>query len=286
MVMGIRFVLSNLTRSDARQSAARWLLLLCALGYGLTLWVLFARGTGLRGWLSPLFFWALFIYLPLWILLQAFQTIAPRIRQHLVAQTVGHPRRYATRASIELLIDGMFAREIVMPRIATPLERVKAHDGTVAVLLRLGRDDDLHLLRDTVTRGLAVIDRWVADLVAASRDASQPIQARWADVRALIALAALLKTCVAAYYDRAGAPLTVPGLQGSSLDAYLDACLDYSDELALKVDPRPWNEPALGLPIVEGIGEEVRRTWMAFAQTEPPALETRDAFLTAFLPPT
>lgn len=279
--MGIRFALSNLTRADARQSAARWLLLLCAFGYGLTLSVLFARGGGLRDWLFALFAWGLFVYLPLRILLEAFQSIAPRIRRSLVAQTLGQPRRYAMRPSVELLVDRMLDREVVMPRIATPLQRMKAHDGAVAVLLRLGRED-LASHRGATIRCLAVIDRWVAELGA---DTSGPIQARWASLRALAALAALTRILLAAYHDRAGAPLTVPNLQDRSLEAYLDACLDYCDELALKVDALPWTEPPLELPPQAATSEVVRGAWSTFAQTEPPAVEARDAFLTALVPP-
>jgi len=278
--MGIRFALSNLIKADVRQSAARWLLLLCVFGYGITLSVLFARGSGLRGWLFALFTWSLFVYLPLRILLEAFQSIAPRIRQRLVAQTVGHPDRYATRPSIELLVDRMLEHEVLMPRISTPHQRMKAHDGAVGVLLRVGRKD-IASHREATARCLAVIDRWMEDLTA---DAAQPIQARWANLRALAALAAVGKILLAAYRDRAGAPLVIPHLQPRSLEAYLDACLDYCDELALKIDALPWTEPSLELAPRDATSDVVRRTWVTFAQTEPPALEAREAFLNALMP--
>ncbi len=127
-----------------------------------------------------------------------------------------------------------------------------------------------------------MIDRWVRDLAA---DTSGPIQDRWASLRALTALAALTRILVAAYQDRAGAPLTIPTLQDRSLETYLDTCLDYCDELALKVDPLPWTEPPLELPPQAVTSEDVRGAWGTFAQTEPPAVEARDAFLTALVPP-
>ncbi len=280
--MGIRFALSTLTHAEARQRAARWLLAVCVVGYVVTLSVLFARGDDLRGWLFILLAWALFVYIPLRIVLEAFQTIAPRIRSTLVAETAGQPDRYASRSSIELLVDGMLDHAVVMPRIAKPLQRGKARDGAVAVLRQLGRED-LAQHQEALTRTLATLDQWVADLAASMRgDAAIPIQARWADLRALIALAVLAKAVLAAYQDRAGAPLAVPGLQDRALAAYLDACLDYCDELALKVEALPWTEAPLGLPAGETT-EDVRRTWKAFAETEPPALAARDAFVRAIL---
>ncbi len=282
--MGLRFALSTLTTSEARQSVGRWLLFLCAVGYVATLWVLFIRGRGLGGWLFTLLAWVLFVYLPLRILLEAFQSIAPRIRGRLVTQTTGRADRYATRPSISLLVEAMLQREVVMPRIATPLQRVKAHDGAVAILSRLGSQGlDDH--REALTRCLTMIDRWIIDLASAARSpAPPPIQARWADLRALIALAALVKILLAAYEDRAGRACVIPEVADRQVGAYLEACLDYCDELALEVDPDPWTELPLGLSLESATLEALLHSWMAFASTESPALEARAAFLQEFFP--
>ncbi len=284
--MGIRFALSTLSTSEARQSAGRWLLFLCAVGYVVTLWVLFILGRGLGGWLFTLLIWVLIIYIPLRILLEAFQSIAPRIRGGLVTQTAGRADRYATRPSISLLVEAMLQREVVMPRIATPLQRVKAHDGAVAILARLGSQGlDDH--REAIRRCLTMIDRWIIDLASAARSsAPPPIQARWADLRALISLAASTKILLAAYEDRAGRACVIPGLADRQAGAYLDTCLDYCDELALEVDPDPWTELPLGFSLESATLETLLHTWMAFASTEPPALEARAAFLQEFFPQT
>lgn len=277
--MGIRSALSSLTTAEARRAAARGLLVLCALGYLITLFVLFARGGELRSWLFTLLIWTLFVYLPLRIVLEAFQSIAPTIRRGLVAETVGRADRYATRSSIILLVEALLQREVVMPRIATPLQRIKSHDGAVAILSHLGRDDsDRH--RDATIRCLALIDRWIIELAASARSpAPPPIQTRWADLRALIALAAVGKVLLAAYADRTDTPLRIPTLGDRDPGDYLDTCLDFSDELALEVDPIPWTEPSLALSVDSATFEHLRRTWSAFASTEPPALEARMAFL-------
>ncbi len=283
--MSIRFALSNLTKLETRQMAARWLLFLCAVGYLVTLSVLFATGVGLRGWLFTLFAWGLFVYLPLRILLETFQTIGPQIRRRLLAQTAVQPTRYATRASIELMVDGMLDREVVLPRIAKPVQRSKAQEGAVAVLLRVGRGD-LARHRDAVLHCLAAVDRWITSVAGWARGgASENIQARWADLRALVAFVAMTKTLLATYRDRRGEAVSEVGTGPRNLDEYLDTCLDYCDELALKVDAIPWSEPPLDLSISVETREALRRTWMTFCETEAPALDARETFLTALLPP-
>ncbi len=282
--MSVRFALSNLTKLEARLLVARWLLIFCIVGYLLTLSVLFATGVGLRRWFFVLFAWCVFVYLPLRILLETFQTIAPGIRRGLVAQAAGQSDRYATRASVELMVDAIFDREVVMPRIAKPVQSTKAQEGAVVVLLRVARGD-LARHREAVLHCLAAIDNWIAQVALSSRGrAAEAIQARWADLRALIAFTALTKTLLAAFRDRGGELLSVPKVD--NLDHYLDACLDHCDELALQVDPVSWTEPPLGLPIAVEDSAELRRAWTAFCETESPALEARETFLATLLPST
>jgi hypothetical protein len=76
----------------------------------------------------------------------------------------------------------------------------------------------------------------------------------------------------------------IPELDDRRPGDYLDTCLDYCDELALEVDPDPWTEPSLRLSHDSAGLETLRRTWMTFASTEPPALEARTAFLAEFFP--
>src|SRR4030067_1144754 len=81
--MGLRLLISRLASADVRRSAARALALLTVAGFILTMIVLAASGRALNLWLFVLLVWALFIYIPLRILLEAAQTLAPALRQRL-----------------------------------------------------------------------------------------------------------------------------------------------------------------------------------------------------------
>lgn len=281
--MNLRVTLSKLAAPEARRSVAQALAFLCVVGYLLTFLVMFASGAGLRRWFFALLVWALFIYVPLRILLEAFQTIAPGIRRNLIAQTAGQAGRYGSRTSIELMVDGWFDRQVVMPRIATPIQGTKAREGATAVLVQARGDPGM--ARDAAVICLATVERWVTDLEPwAAREAVENVQARWADVRALAALAALTKVLLAAYADRAGASFTSGRIGGELAGAYLDACLDYCDILALEVEVTPWTEPPLNLEIDPARSDQTRAAWQTFCDTTSPALEARTAFVNALRP--
>ena len=281
--MGLRLLISRLASADTRRSAARALALLTAAGYLLSLIVLAAFGRALDLWLLILLVWALVVYVPLRILLEAAQTFAPALRRRIGAEAHrGAPRR-ATRPEIELLVDTLLEREVVMPRIATPREAGKARDGASAVLVRAGADDGA--LRSAAGDCLAAVDRWVSALARwAERETGQNIQARWSEVRALVGLAAMTKVLIAAYEDRAAAftqgngPLSDPA-------GFLDACLDYCDDLALDREVRRWDEPALGLPLPEVRAEQIHAAWRTYTETGAPALEARTGFVDTLLSP-
>ena len=130
--MGLRLLISRLASADVRRSAARALALLTVAGFILTMIVLAASGRALNLWLFVLLVWALFIYIPLRILLEAAQTLAPALRQRLGAEGHRGARRRATRPEIELTVDTLLELEVVMPRIATPREAGKARDGVAS----------------------------------------------------------------------------------------------------------------------------------------------------------
>ncbi|MGH2348266.1 MAG: hypothetical protein ACRDFT_02230 [bacterium] len=275
--MNFRLALSTLESPAARAAAARWLLAVCALGYVMTLIILALSGAGLQRWFFALLAWGLFVYVPLRILLEAFQTIAPALRRGLTDQTARRADRYGARGSAELMVDALYGRSVTMPRIATPVQGVRARAGAVAVLLRLGRRESAPLAV-ALTRCLAAVDAWVHDLgAAAAREESGNIQARWMGVRAVIALAALTKVLIAAAADRGEAPF-VPERDPRLMDAYLDACLDYCDDLALQVDAVPWTAPALDLGVPVRTVAAVRERWQQYCEIEPPAVEARTAF--------
>lgn len=282
--MGLRLTISKLAAPGARSSAARALAILSAIGYGLTLLILAARGRA-EQWFFVLLVWALFVYLPLRIVLEAAQTLAPRLRRTLAARAAGQPGRYATRSGIELMVDALFERTVVMPRITTPVHAEKARTGAVAVLMQF-RDEAGW--RRATSGCLGTLDAWVTWLGRwAAQRAGANIQARWGEVRALAAMAAMTRVLLAAYEDRGGRRF---GEADGPADVaeFLDTCLDYCDDLALDVEVAPWSLPPLGLPLAEASTDELRTAWRTFVETTPPALEARTAFtalLGAFSPP-
>lgn len=282
-MVSLQLFLSTLGSADARRRVARVLLVACAVGYGLTLAVMAAAGDGLERWLFALLVWALLVFVPLRIVLEALQTVAPAIRRRLVVQTGRRANRYANRASVDLVVDGLFADTVVMPRIATPAQGSKAREGAAAVLLRAGGDDaaGVHV---AAVRCLAAVERWMA--AASDWSATQApanIQARWSDVRALTGLTAATKVLVAAYRDRHGRPFAAGALDGGTADAFLDACLDFCDRLALEVDVARWDEVPLELTVDDRRRAALRTAWTAFHDTPSPAVARRQAFVDAVL---
>lgn len=271
--MNLRLALSRLERTDARDAAARTLAVLCAAGYIVTLAVLVATGVGLRRWLFALLVWALFIYLPMRILLEAFQTIAPALRRSLVARASIDPARYGSRTSIELIVDGLFEAQVLMPRIATPLQSLKAKEASAAVLRAANRTPRVDLSA-VALRCLGAAERWTADLSGwAQSEAKQNIQIRWAGLRSLASFVAMCRVLTAAVADQTGRQM----LRRSA--EYLDACLDYCDQLALEVDVEPWNEPPLEIQMNDDDAAAIRLAWTAYADTPPPAIDARNTFV-------
>lgn len=279
--MGLRLTISRLASSGTRAAAARALALLAVFGFLLTMIIVIASGGAPDRWFFVLLVWALFVYVPLRILLEAAQTFAPVLRRTLAAQAAGRAGRYATRSGLELMVDSLFEREVVMPRVATPVHAEKAKAGAVAVLARAGGEAGLHSAASVC---LGAVDRWVTWVGEwAARDAGQNIQARWGEVRALAAMAAMTRVLLAAYEDRAAAAFGEPDGPLADPAEFLDACLDYCDTLALEVEITPWPEPALNLPHPPGGADEVRQAWKTFVETGPPALHVRSVFVEALL---
>lgn len=281
--MNLRFLLSKLADAGAREAAARALAALCILGYAGTLAVMASSGAGLRRWFFALVVWGALIYVPLRILLEAFQTIAPQMRHTMFAQAATRSDRYGSRPSIELMVDGLLARVVVMPRIATPAQIAKVKEGAAAILVGALREDG-DGVKLAAVRCLAGVERWTADAAAwAAARAPTDIQARWADVRALAGLAAAAKVLIAAYEDRSGRLFTAGSADSAGATAYLEACLDLCDQLALEVDVVPWREPELDLGIGAAVGDRIRQTWKTFSETPSPSPAARKAFVDAVL---
>ena len=280
--MGVRLLISRLASAQTRSAAARGLATLCAAGFLITIIVLAARGA-LGRWFFALLVWALLVYVPLRIALEAAGTLAPALRRALAGEAAGESGRFSAPEAAALTVDGLLDREVVMPRIATPLQREKAREGALAVLLALrgkaGR------LPPTVVTALGCLDHWVTDIGPwAQREAGQNIQTRWREVRALSAMAAMTKILVAADEAAADGPRESGGETVRRVE-FLDACLDYCDDLALEVDVRLWDERPLPVRITAELAVAIRDAWRVYAETGAPALESRKVFLDLLLQP-
>lgn len=280
--MNLRLALSRLESAEARAGVGRALAILCAFGYIFSLAVVFATGIGLERWLFLLLVWVLLVYLPLRILLEAFQTIAPAIRRALVLQAASDPARYRSGGSIELIVDGLYGQDVLMPRIAKPQDGQKARDASAAVLRMASRRSHTDV-EHASHQCLGTVEQWTADLSAWAQSAApQNIQARWAGLRALASFAALNKVLLGAVADQSGRRIVVqqpwrdPG-------EYLDACLDFCDRLALEVDVMPWTEPPLGISVSPDDAAAIRTAWTAYVETPPPAIEARNNFVKTLL---
>ncbi len=276
-------MLSTLADAGARRATARALGVMCVTGYAMTLLAMAASGAGLRNWFFALLVWSVLIFVPLRILLEALLTVAPGARRQLIAQTAVRDDRYNSRASIALVVEGLSARTVMMPRIATPAQHAKANEGAVAILVRtrgtMGAGVELAALRC-----LAAVEGWIAQLASwAAAHAAENIQARWTDVRALASLAALTRILIAAYEDRTGRGFAAGSLGGEAATGYLDACLDFCDQLAIEVDVAPWTEPGLQLDVAAGMRDETRTAWKTFSGIPSPALDARNAFVDTVL---
>ncbi len=281
--MSFRRILSTLADADARRATARALAVVCVTGYVLTLLVMTASGAGLHNWFFALLVWSVLIYAPLRILLEALQTVAPGARRQVIAQTAARGDRYDSRSSIALVVEGLSARTVMMPRFATPAQHAKAKEGAAAILVRT-RGDTSAGIGLAALRCLAAVEGWIAQLASwSAAHAAENIQARWTDVRAMAGLTALTRILIAAYKDRTGRDFAAGSLDGDAAAAYLDACLDFCDQLALEVDVAPWTEPRLRLDVAVGMREETRAAWKVFSGIPSPALDARNAFVDAVL---
>jgi hypothetical protein len=281
--MIFRRLLSTLTNVVSRQTTARALGVICVVGYIATLATMVASGAGLQRWFFALLVWAVLVYVPLRIVLEAIHTLAPALRTKLIAQTVTRSDRYASRGTIELVVDGLIADTVVMPRIATPVQHDKVKDGAVAILMRVREDGDVAASR-AAQRCLAAVERWVTQSASWSAEqAAQNIQARWATVRALAALAGTTRVLIAAFEDRSGQKFSAGPVDAPRAIAYLEACLDFCDQLALEVDVAPWTEPALHLDIAPALRDRIWDAWKAYADTPSPAPTARQALVDTVL---
>lgn len=291
--MSVPLWLSRLGQARHRRTATQWLLTLALAGFGLTMLILIATGRGTGRWFFALVIWLALVFIPLWLLIQVFQTIGPALGRRATAKLAGQGERYRRPSAVILLVEDLFDRHVVMPRIATPVHAEKAREAAIALVVRANRHGDgLEVLRSSLARCLQGVEAWVQDAGAwAAAIAPENIQARWATVRALAALAALSKTLVSVYEDRSEDPAgwrLWPHLDGRSLHTFLDNTLDFCDELALQVEIPSWEEPPLDLPpdLAPDLATaaRVRDAWQQYVDTPAPAPSALAVFLAVVIP--
>ncbi len=283
--MRASFWLSHLGDPRRRRAVSRGLFVLSLAGFVVTMLVLGATGSGTDRWFFVLTIWLVLFFLPLWLLLAAFEALGPALRTRMVGRLVNRPDRYATPAGTSLMVDDLFSRRVVLPRIATPHQAQKAREAAAAIVVQSKRAPAaLDALQETATRCVVGVDAWTQDLSRwAAGTAAENIQARWGAVRALVALATLSKTLLAVYEDWAGHSAW-PGLDGRSLHAFLDTVLDYCDDVALQVEILPWQEAPLDLPADPAETRRLREAWQAYADLPAPAPAALEAFLAVAAP--
>jgi len=284
---GVRvpFWLSRLGDARERRRAIGWLAALALGGFGLTMLFLTATGQGTDRWFFILVVWLALIFIPLWLVTAAFETLGPALRVRMARNLAGRLDRYGSLPGTAVLVEDLFAKQVVMPRITTPPQAYKVREAAVALVVLANRQPPaLETLHEVVGRCLGGVEAWARDLGGWAAAAADPenIQVRWGTVRALAALAALSKTLVAVYEDRSGR--VWPDLDGRSLHAFLDAALDHCDELALRVEVTPWEEPALGLAADPEAVTHLRHTWQRYVDAPQPAPAALQAFLGVVLP--
>lgn len=284
--------LAQLADAGTRRRTISWLLAAAFGGFGLTMLLLIAGGRSTDRWLFVLAVWLALVFVPLWLTTAAFETLGPALRVRLVRRLLERPDRYEIPGTSALLVAHLFARHVVLPRIATPREGARAREAASAVLDRARVSPSPQgALRAAIARCLVGVEEWARELGAWAAATPENVQARWEAVRALAALAALGKTLVAVYEDQTGrAPWPGPErgsphafLDAESSHAFLDAALDYCDELALRVEVAPWEEPPLDLPLDPG-GARLREAWQRYAGASAPTPETLEAWLAEIFP--
>lgn len=273
--------LARLADPSARATAARWLLAGCALGFAITLVGLALTHQAGARWLFALVVWSTLVYLPLRLLMEAVGSLAPGLRRAVAARVAADPDRYRRPAWRELMVGDLYAREVVLPRIAHPVQARQIREAAVEIIGRaMGRPEPRAAVRDVIRGLVAAIGHAGPALSArATGAAAAPIQARWEDARALGALAGLARLLAAAHTDQWDVPPEIPELGGRALSVYLEAAVDYCDEAALEVEAVPWTEPSLSSSEDAADAGTVWARWTAFVAAGSPAPRALAALL-------
>jgi hypothetical protein len=282
-----RLLLSRLADAGARRVAARWLLALCAAGFGLSVAVLGGLGYGFDRWIFVLLVWVVLVFIPLRMFIESSEALSAGARKRLTAKIGADPDRYDKAAYRPVIVRDLAEKYVTMPRITKPYHFHSAAAASEGLLARVSTSRDPRAAMASAIRrllGLVGPDASALGAAAAAGEKSESIQARWDAARSLGSLTAVVTILVAAHVDRWADAPAVPELEGRDLRAYLAAAADYCDEAALEVDALPWTEP----PLIPSLPPEqlamLRDTWAAFLAAGLPAPRALTAFVDAVLP--
>ncbi len=285
--LNVRLLASRLAEGGVRDALGRYLLVACVAGFVVSLAVLRMLGYGLDRWVFILIVWAVLIFIPLRIVVEALRPFGARMRRRVADSLGGDPRRFERPELLPIVVGDIAAREVTMPRFTKPEHSLKAREAAVAILRHtMTGPDAAAKLRAAIRAALAAAATEAVTVSASATGvAADHIQARWDGARALGGLTALVAVLSASYRDRWGALPDLPELDGRPLRDYLDAAFDYCDEAALQVDALPWTEPLLGASLDPHAIDQVRAAWRAFLAAGTPSPRALEALVHVVVTP-
>ena len=288
--MTLRYALSALSRPSARRAFGRTWLWVCLAGALVTV-----LAVGPRYAFFAVAVWLVCIFAPVRIALEVMHSRGPVMRRALIAAIEGREDRYATPEYVAIMVEALFAREVLLPRLAPPDLRDKVVYAAVRVSQSARRDPTAPLpVLDAAMICAALLRRWT-DAIAAGEaglpagagngagprtlwDGQASVQDQWGTLRAVAGLAGLTKTLIAVYEDSAG----TPSEHGASARELAEAAMDYVDQVGLRLDGPVWEVegPAFRALPPERLAQ-LADAWTTFCATPPPAPRRLRAFVEA-----
>lgn len=253
-----------------RQTAARWLVVVATAGIVASL-----LAFGRERLFIVAVIWIGLLYLPARLALEALAS-GPA-RERLRETVAGSPDRYRSHASVALVVEHIYARQIVMPRIVGRRIDEKVQRPAVAVVMWGGRDR-ARAVRDTAVRAVAAAE-WGAGRLGGTLE--QPIQERWQRIRAVAGICALGGVLVSVYEDLSGEPFAVGTTTATDVRGFVDACLDFCDQVGLDLPGPAWEPLALVPALADGVADALLSTYSTYVETKEPAPTPLRAFLDA-----
>lgn len=288
--MNLRYALSALSRSAARRAFGRTWMWVCAAGALVT-----AAVVGPRHAFFAVAVWAVCVFAPVRIAVEVLHSRGPMMRRELMRTVGASEDRYARPQRVALMVEALFGRDVVLPRLAPPDLRDKVIYAATHVSQAAHRDRGApSAVLDAAMACAALLRRWT-DAIAAGEagvppgaangaaprtlwDAQTSVQEQWGTLRAVAGLAALTKTLIAVHEDSAGGPSE----HGAAARALSEAAMDYVDQVGLRLDGPAWD---LDGPAFRALRPEqlsrLAETWATFCAAPPPAPRRLRAFAEA-----